>query len=212
MKRRLHITNGAYFNEYFIKTYGENAVPFNEAMMDGETTEEIYSDAFIRLRANELGVSEEIYRSKMDVYHALSKGGIDELHLWFGKDAFCQMNLLTLLAYVEQIGYAGEVTLHTIDDETFQMIGDEKRVILGEYRTIFEEIFVCKRFPMTLGVLEEDGIRLYFDYHSPNGKLVRLVKKNADKDRGALVRLLMENSKEYGLSDLQAEKIIDMYL
>ncbi|AJQ25658.1 hypothetical protein [Pelosinus fermentans] len=39
---------------------------------------------------------------------------------WFGYDMFCQMNLITILVYLEQSGYKGDVlscmVLEKIDD------------------------------------------------------------------------------------------------
>ena len=45
--RILNITNGDYFNKYFISKFGGEAVPLCEVMMDGDTINEIYSDNFI---------------------------------------------------------------------------------------------------------------------------------------------------------------------
>ena len=106
-KKTLNITNGDYFNEYLISKFGGAAIPFCEAMMDGETTADIFSEEFIALRARSLKVNKAEYRSKMYVYDYLCSDDYQELRLWFGKDTFCQMNLLTLLAYLEQISYGG---------------------------------------------------------------------------------------------------------
>ncbi len=208
----LNITNGDYFNEYFLSHFGGEALPFCEAMMEGDTVLEIYSEEFIRLRSREVGVSAEEYRAKMQVYDALNGNDYTELRLWFGKDTFCQANLLTLLAYLEQIKFDGKVILTYIDDETFEVLGSDIVVELGLYRKLYEDIFIKKMKPEEPGVLVPESIDLYFDYHSDEGFLVTLVKKNAHKDKTALVCLLIENSKEYGLSDQQAEKLIKRYL
>ena len=60
----LNITNGDCFNEYLISHRGGIALPFCEAMMDGEVVENIYSERFIALRAKSLRVTEEEYRQK----------------------------------------------------------------------------------------------------------------------------------------------------
>ena len=207
----LHITNGDYFNRYFIEKFHANALPFREVMMDGETTPPIYSDGFIRLRAAELGVSADIYQSKACVCEALKQEEYDKLCLWFGKDTFCQMNLLTLLAYLEQINFRGEVLLNYIDDESFAVLERDIFTPLGVYTSAYKSVFVDKQPPTEYGVLNRQAILLYFDYHSPDGALARVVKENTDKDENALIGLLMENSKEYGLSDLQAKKLISAY-
>ena len=207
----LNITNGEYFNRYFQSKFGGVAVPFCEAMMDGDTLSDIYSEAFIRLRARELNVDCETYRSKMQAHDALQDGAYSTLCLWFGKDTFCQLNLLTLLAYLEQIGYKGKVELQYINDETFEIVEQNVEIKLGAYKWIYDTVLIRKQMPSEVGVLDAKAIGLYFDYLSADGLLARLVIENADMDKMALVRLLMENSKAYGLSDLQAEKLIDVY-
>lgn len=205
----LNITNGDYFNEYFLSKFGGIAVPFCEAMMDGECVADIYSDEFIKLRTQALNVDESEYREKMYAYDILNKEAFDAICLWFGKDTFCQMNLLTLLAYLEQIGYSGDVILNYIDDEAFEVVKSDIEIRLGAYKRIYNEIFISKIIPDNVGALSQRAIELYFDYHSDNGALVNLARANSDKSKMELIVLLLEKSKDYGLSDLQAEKIID---
>ena len=204
----LNITNGDYFNKYFLSKFGGDAIPFREAMMEGKTLPDIYSEEFFYLRAKELGVSVQEYKAKACVYDTLQENHYDELHLWFGKDTFCQMNLLTLLAYLEIISYMGRVFVHYIDDESFEIIESDIPVTLGCYQQLYADVFLNKHIPGEFGVLCKKAIELYFDYLSSDGALARLVRENADKDTPSLLSLLMENSKAYGLSSWQAEKLI----
>lgn len=209
----LNITNGEYFNDYFRANFGGECLPFCEVMMDGETTSEIYSEQFIRLRAKELDVSAKEYSSKMYVYNALHNKATDyaKLRLWFGKDTFCQINLLTLLAYLEQINYCGKIILNYIDDQTFKVIEENIDVSLGNYQKIYEHILIYKHKPNKLGVLVENAIDLYFDYLSCDGTLARVIKENYDLDEYSLICLLLRVSEAYGLSDVQAKKLISKY-
>lgn len=209
--RILNITNGDAFNEYFLSRVGGEAVPFCEAMMDGNTILDIYSDKFINLRSEELGVSVEEYKSKAYLSETLHLHDYSVLNLWFGKDTFCQMNLLTLLAYLEQISYSGDVVLNYIDDETFEVIEANVNVELGIYRALYESILIFGRRGGELGVLVPKAIELCFDYHSDNGRLALAVRDNLGMNSTALIGLLLEISKEYGLSDIQAEKLIKKY-
>ena len=206
----LNITNGDCFNDYFLSKFGGEAIPFCEAMMDGDTVSDIYTDEFIELRSKELGISSEKYKSKMHVQISPLEN-YSELRLWFGKDTFCQTNLLTLLAYLEQIEFSGKVILNYIDDETFEVTEDNITVTLGTYKKLYEDILIAKKHPTDLGVLDTNAIKLYFDYLSDNGALATLVRENSDKDDLALICILLENSKAYGLSDIQAEKLIKKY-
>ena len=211
MKETLNITNGDVFNHFLLSKCGGEAVPFREVMMDGETVAEILSDDFVRLRASVLKVSEEEYRANMVVPGVLNAKDYDELVLWFGKDTFCQMNLLTLLAYLEQRDYRGRVTLHYIDDESFRPIKENIAVPLGGYYALYEAILLRHEQPKDVKVLDPDGVSLYFDYRSDDGALARMVRENADKSQMALMGLLLCSSAAYGLSDIQAGKLIEKY-
>ena len=207
--KKLNITNGDAFNRYFISNFGGEAIPFREAMMDGEAVIDIFSDEFVDARLFELNVSTQEYRANMLVYDALQNNEYDELSLWFGKDTFCQMNLLTLLAYLEQIDYQGEITLNYIDDETFEVIEGNLNVELGLYDELYKNTLISKRCSDNVGILCNKAIELYFDYHSENGALSKIARANSDMEENELMCLLLKNSKEYGLSDIQARKIIE---
>ena len=207
----LNITNGDVFNEYFLSKFGGEAIPFREVMMDGDTVLDIYSDEFIEVRAQALGVKIEEYKSKMLTCGGLNILGYKKLNLWFGKDTFCQMNLLTLLAYLEQIDYSGEIFLNYIDDETFETLEENVRVDLGIYKNLYQEILINKNQIDNLGVLVARSIELFFDYHSKNGTLAEMVRNNVNMAQTDLICLLLQNSREYGLSDIQAKKLIDEY-
>ena len=204
----LNITNGDCFNEYFISKFGGIAVPFCEVMMDGDAVANIYSQQFIELRAKSLNVTEDEYRSKMHVYDALNNNNYTSISLWFGKDTFCQANLLTLLAYLEQIEYQGELKLNYIDDETFEVSESNIDVRLGVYGKIYEDVLISRSAPDEVGILSARAIDLFFDYHSDSGELAKTVKDNAHKEKSELIHILLEKSKDYGLSDLQAKKLI----
>ncbi len=209
-QRVLNLTNGDYFNEYFLKSFGGEAIPFREAMMDGLTEREIFSQAFIAARCEALEVLREDYLAKAQVFDALRDGGkeYDQVHLWFGKDCFCQMNLLTLLAYLEQICYGNRVILNLIDDESFSVLREGIEISLGAYQKLYEEILILKKMPSETHCLEKEAVRLYFDYHSPDGKLSKLVEEHSEMDETSLICLLLRESAEYGLSDQQAKKLI----
>lgn len=207
----LNITNGEYFNQYLISKTGEESVPFCEAIMDGEVVPNIYSEQFISLRAKALNVNEDEYRVKMYAYNVIQNNEYETICLWFGKDAFCQVNLLTLLAYLEQIQYRGVIKLNYIDDEIFDVLESNIDVELGIYGKIYEDILISKYMPDNIGILSARAIELYFDYHSESGVLANFIRANSNKPTIELIAILLENSKEYGLSDLQAEKLIKKF-
>ena len=210
--KTLNITNGDYFNEYFKNKFGGISVPFCEAMMDGEVATNIYSQEFIFFRTKSLNVTEKEYRAKMYVYDELKINCYQMICLWFGKDVFCQINLLTLLTYLEQIDYRGVIKLNYIDDETFKVLETNIEVKLGIYNNIYDDVLINKKVPGDVGVLSLRAIELFIDYKSENGELVKFVKANAKKNKKELVSILIEKSKDYGLSDLQVERLINSCL
>ena len=82
----------------------------------------------------------------------------------------------------------------------------------GIYSKIYEDVLIFKRAPKDVGILNAFAIDLFFDYRSSYGNLARLARANAGKERQELVCLLLDKSKDYGLSDLQAEKLINSSL
>ena len=206
----LNITNGDYLNAKLSKKYEGEFFPFREAIIQGEVTSTVLDDEFIKVRAKSLGVSEEYYKQNAEKLIDFTKNHnkYSSLKLWFGKDTFCQLNLLTLLALLEQINYIGEISLVLIDDETGSIIGQEKRVELGVYREIYNKILIEKQPTSKLGDIDERAIELYFDYLSLDGYLANLIRENLSLSEDELMVLLLNSSKEYGLSDLNIRELI----
>ena len=206
----LNIANGDYLNDRFSKEKEGEFFPFREAMFQGLATSTILDNEFIKVRAKSLGVSEEYYKEKakdvLELANCHSK--YSKIKLWFGKDTFCQLNFLTLLAYLEQINYIGQIELVLIDDETGNVIVDGINVVLGEYLNVYKTILLEKQMPKSLGIIEKYAIELYFDFLSPNGELASLIKQNQNLTEEALIILLLNNSKDYGLSDLNVKELI----
>ncbi len=214
----LNITNGDYFHRYFMEnvnaTYEGRAFPFREAMIDGEKIKDVFSDAFIKIRAKTLSVDESIYRenAKELLEFCSEHTNYNEIRLWFGLDTFCQLNLLTLLALLEKIDYRGKITLYIIDDESFEILEKNIKIQLGVYTNIYEKILIKRVSIPNIGVLSQKAIDLYFDYLSSDGALAKLILENKDKDENFLITQILLHSKDYGLSDLNAKNLIKRIL
>ena len=116
---RLNVVNGmamlSYLTTNKIEMDGE-VVPFNEGMCDGETVEDIFSGEFEMERCIVHGVGVEEYEDiVINPLAPLFTVEYDELHLFFDEDMFCQINLITLLAYLDSNSYDGNIALHLID-------------------------------------------------------------------------------------------------
>ncbi|CAH0305611.1 hypothetical protein SRABI133_04728 [Peribacillus simplex] len=96
--------------------------PFNEAMCVNTTTKNIFNEEFIKTRA--IGHHElvENYIDKViNPLKNLFNKDYECIVLWFGEDMFCQMNLLTILAYLEQADYSGRVFLNSFSEDEFKV-------------------------------------------------------------------------------------------
>ena len=208
--RKAHITNGQSYNNDFEKRYHQKGIPFCEAMMEGKAEADIFSDKFFATRACELGVSEKEYRENLKAFCDFLKdlSYYNEIHLWFGADTFCQMNLLTILAYLEHAGYSGSVYFNLIDDVSGEQIHPRKAVELKGYYELYHKILVEHVFAVCSDEVMRKAIELYFDYLSPDGQLSRIIKNNPEVSENDLIRILLSVSEEYGLGDTQAAKLI----
>ena len=206
----INITNGDYLNEKLKKEYEGEFFPFREAMIQGETTQVVLDEEFVVARAKSLNVGVDFYRQyATEIFNfARTHSKYSKTKLWFGKDTFCQLNLLTLLAFLEQINYEGEILLNLVCDETGEILEEGVKVTLGQYSSLYKTVLIKKQKPTFLGSIDKKAIELYFDYLSPHGCLANLVKQNMDLSEKELVVLLLNSSKEYGLSDLNVIELI----
>ena len=206
----LNITNGDYLNAKLSKENEGEFFPFREATIQGNLTQAILSEDFIKARAESLSVTVDYYKKNAQnvLDFIQNHARYSKLKLWFGDDTFCQLNLLTLLALLEQINYSGEIEIVIVDDETGSVVASTHGVKLGQYYNLYKKILLNGQMPDETGAISKRAIELYFDYLSPNGHLANLARQNADLEQSELVVLLLKNSKEYGLSDLNVKELL----
>ncbi len=119
-------------------------VLFNEAMCVNQGTLPIFGEQFNRLRAAGHGVSLESYREVVLItLDLLINQTCQCVVLWLGEDMFCQMNLLTCLAYLEESGFQGEVYYHSVHEGTYDV--KETALRLGGYQQLFHEVIMSHK-------------------------------------------------------------------
>ena len=79
-----------------------------------------FDEDFIKTRAEGHNSSVESYTKGNDPLKTFTKE-YKCIVLWFGEDMFCQMNLLTLLSYLEQSCYEGKVYLNSFREDEFKV-------------------------------------------------------------------------------------------
>jgi len=207
---QLNITNGHYFNEY-IKTKKDGVfVPFNEALIDGKLLFPLFDKSFLLERVKVHNTTKQEYLSKMQLF--FNPEEIKQYHsivLWFGLDAFCQINMLALLAYLEQIDFEGKVFYQPIDDVSFNVIDKQSELILGDFLKTYKSL-VFKQCLYTNYEFLNKGINDYLYVKDKNNRFYEFIRKNL----GALCNeklliYLLNDSLSFGLSDQYIQKMID---
>ncbi|MCP3027811.1 AraC family transcriptional regulator [Halobacillus sp. A5] len=206
----LHILNGEEMKKYFQRTdflKGEPMVPFNEAMCEGELCEDIFSEEFVKKRAltHEVG-PEEYSRITLQPLQLAFEHPVDRIDLWFDEDMFCQINLLTMLAWLDQQHYLDKAELRLVHPQ-FEPIASYTLNVSG-WHTTYKQVLLDKTSPseMIPHPLRK-GIELYLDYWDDN-VLVRFVEEHSHVLEEKLVQQMIGEFRNYGLGDVQYLKLI----
>ncbi|QAA32409.1 helix-turn-helix transcriptional regulator [Clostridium manihotivorum] len=211
--RTLHILNGMSMLQAFqeSKLMNEEAVyiPFNEAMCWGEADEEIFSTEFIKKRAASLNSTPEEYKNiVIEQLKPLLVDSFDIIVLWFGDDMFCQINFITILAYLEQINYQGDVLFCMALEQKDEMLSDAMEIDINGYNNIYKTVLCHREKPDSkLLPVTYQAINLYLSYRTEGSEISRYIRNNIDKKD--LVKELMTLFPQYGFGDLQYLWMID---
>ena len=208
----LNILNGQVMYEEFKdkKLMGDSDyAPFNEAMCVNAATKQVFDEEFIRTRALGHHDSLENYIKKVinPLDHLFNKK-YKCIVLWFGEDMFCQMNLLTILAYLEQSEYDGEVFLNSFREDEFKVSQTELK--LGNFFTVYNEVLVNHERPsIELLPVMYQAIDIYLEMLKKNNAVVKYISKNNDLPTHELLNRLFELFPTIGYGDLQYIELIN---
>jgi len=213
-KRALHILNGMEMYKHFKETYFLEPgwmIPFNEAMCYGNTCADIFSDNFIEIRAEVHHVSPAQYAEiTLTPLQPLFHEEFSHIVLWFDQDMFCQMNLLTILAWLDQRNDQRIIDLHLVDDD-FEAI-EHFTIRSTGYYTIYKQVLINKIFPQNIQPIPlRVGIKRYLNYLKKDSDLMLYIQKHQGLAIEELVLQLIRNFKNYGLGDAQYFEIIKHY-
>lgn len=211
-KRVLNILNGMEMYKYFEKTHflePELMIPFNEAMCYGNTCEELFSDKFTEIRAKVHHVTPEKYAEiTLNPLQPLFFEDFNRIVLWFDEDMFCQMNLLTILAWLDRTDYKRAIDLHLVGDN-FQSNGYLTLKPDGYYE-LYKQVFIEKTSPQDVHPWPlKKGIEQYLNYLNPESDLMLYIQRHQDVPVQGLVNELVKNFKHYGLGDTQYFEMIE---
>lgn len=208
----LHILNGQVMYEEFKnnKLMGDSDyAPFNEAMCVNATTDQIFDKEFLDIRAAGHHEPVEGYIEKVIAPLAnLFNKEYECIVLWFGEDMFCQMNLLTILSYLEQSGYEGKVFLNSFREDEFKV--NQTELKLGHYYSVYKEVLVNHTKPSNeLIPVMYQAINIYLDMLKEDSAVVKYINKNKDLSTKELIKRLFELFPTVGYGDLQYIELIN---
>ncbi|WP_322907767.1 helix-turn-helix transcriptional regulator [Paenibacillus campi] len=209
----LNVLNGQLMYERFQSHQwmgASNYVPFNEAMCVHEVTDHPFDASFCAVRA--AGHGSTLAQYEQIVLKPLHKL-FTHLHeytcvvLWFGDDLFCQLNLLTMLAYLEQQHYRGTVYFNIVQEQTYEVQQTEMQ--LGSFASLYEQVLLHHQMPQQqlLPVMYQ-SIRLYIQLQQSDNELHRYIVAHADTDEHELVCNMLTLFTHYGLGDTQYIEMI----
>lgn len=207
----LHILNGQAMYEEFKdkKLMGASSyAPFNEAMCVNSTTKKIFDKDFIKTRASGHHESVENYIKKvLDPLDNLFHKEYKCIVLWFGEDMFCQMNLLTILSYLEQSRYGGKVFLNSFKEDEFKVSQTELQ--LGNYYSVYKKVLVDHKKPSNdlLSVMYQ-AIDIYLEMLKEDNTVVKYISQNKDLPTTELINKLFTLFPTVGYGDLQYLELI----
>lgn len=212
--KKINIVNGMALYSFIRDNdlaFEGDVLPFNEAMCDGDATPDIFGSEFVSARCvvHCVGMEEyeEIVINQIEPLFSLD---YDEIHLYFDEDMFCQINLLTLLAYMDRNEYRNKTFLHLIDKE-FNELNIIEIKPQGFYK-VYEDVLINKRLPeCVLPEIMLDGVINYLDYSKDTNEITQFIEDNPELDENELLDELFNNFGKYGLGDTQLLKIISMY-
>jgi len=210
--RTLHILNGQEMYNYFQKTnYLEQdiMIPFNEAMCYGDTSADLFSPEFITIRAGVHHVTLEQYDEiTLKPLQPLFREDFARITLWFDSDMFCQINLLTILAWLDHTHYEGEI-IFVLVGEKFEPLRTYTVNKVEGYNELYKKVLIQKEVPETIPLEPlEKGIKLYLDYLKQDSDLLKYIQRYPEVPDEEMVSVLIGRYKEYGLGDTQYLEIV----
>ena len=207
---RINIVSGDTMAEYAEQLGFKNCISFSEAMIDGIVKDPVpFSQNFISERAKVHGIHPDTYRKKCAQPFLKLRAG-DEVHVYFGEDLFCQLNLITLLAFLEKQGI-DKVTYHVIFEDEMKETSLIENVETAGFSEIYKAVLINHVSASVPLEIMEKGILLYLDYLDENGKLATFIRSNETDSVLQLTIKIIKQLPEYGLGTEQCADVINKY-
>lgn len=207
---RINIVSGDTMAEYGEQLGFKNCTVFGEAMIDGTVKDEVpFSQNFINERAKVHGIHPDKYRKKCAQQLLKMRAG-DDVHVYFGEDLFCQLNLITLLAFLERTGIQ-KVTYHVVFEDEMKETAVIENLETTGFSQIYKSVLIGHTTAAVPLEIMEKGISLYLDYLDENGKLATFIRSYETDSVLQLTVKIIKQLPEYGIGTEQCAYVINKY-
>ena len=171
--------------------------------MIGKVNEHLFADDFISLRVSSLNTTLDIYHQKIDDIIKYDYLNCDNIELYFGQDAFCIINVLVLLAYLDKINYHNKIVLNIIDEDIDDVkIVSQYAMQTDGYYALFIKVFIEKLCIKTKYDFINKSIQVYLAYHNGNMlKYIQAKHKIDNKELGFTKEMLAKLYEEGGIDE-----------
>ena len=210
----LHVLNGTCMMQEFKENghFKENTtyIPFNEAMCWGSVNEDLFSGDFINERVKSLNTTVKEYKNiVMNSLEPLFSNDFNTIVLWFGSDMFCQINMLTILAYLDKNDFTGDVLFCMKNEIADVMLPEAYEIdITGSYDK-YVSLLCKKEMPQEKMIpVTYQAASLYLSYRAENSEINAYIQKHISKERKTLIKDLLNAFPQYGLGDMQFDQMI----
>jgi hypothetical protein len=137
----------------------------------------------------------------------LFSGKFKHIALWFDADMFCQINILSLLAWLDQAEHTNAIDLYIVGDQ-FEPMSHFTLKVKGYY-AIYKQVLIDKKMPENIYPHPlKKGVELYLNYLNKDSDLMMYIHKYKDVPEEELILALFKEFKHYGLGDTQYFEII----
>lgn len=209
--KSINITSGEYLNNYLKDKINEIFIPFNETFIQGELLYPLFDDKFIDNRLIVHKVIKIDYLNKLNEFINIKEyiNDISLITLWFGKDAFCIINLLTILVYLEDLNYKEKIILNLVDDYSNEIIESNILISLGEFKNIYLNLINKKIIESNYHFINE-GLKDYLYITSDDNFVLDYIKENINiLTKKELIINILDMTYKYGLGDIQIKEMIN---
>lgn len=119
----------------------------------------------------------------------------------------CQINILTILAWLDKAEHMDAIELNIVDNQ-FEPMSQYTLKAKGYY-DIYKQVLIDKTMPENIDPEPlKKGIGLYLNYLRKDSDLMQYIRKHRDIPEEELMLALLEKFKDYGLGDTQYFEII----